>query len=99
MAYSDIALLADDRDFRGRIAAAASSEDDHLPMHPLTFADTYQWQIAGAPGFGDAYASAVAGDVERPGNDPAVISDAQILAVVQPLLAALPSSGPPPPNP
>jgi hypothetical protein len=98
MAYSDIALLAVDQDFRGRIAASAASENDHLPMHPLTFADTYQWQVAGAPGFGAAYASAIAGDIERPGNDPSVISDAQILAVVQPIADSL-VSGEPPPNP
>ena len=90
MAYSDIAALAIDFDFRARVAASAASENDHLPMHPLMFADTYQWQIAGAPGFGDAYASAVAGDVERPGNDPSVISDAQILGAVQPIVDSLP---------
>lgn len=94
MAYSDVAALAVDADFRARIAASAAIENSHLPMHPLSFADTYQWQISGAPGFGDAYASAVAGGVERPGNDPSVISDAQILAVVQPIVAAIT----PPPN-
>jgi hypothetical protein len=100
MAYSDIALLAVDQDFRGRIAASAASENDHLPIHPLMFADTYQWQIAGAPGFGEAYASAIAGDVPRPGNDPSVISDAQILAVVQPIVdTVIDPNIPPPPNP
>jgi hypothetical protein len=101
MAYSDIALLAMDIDFRNRIAAGASSETDHLPMHPITFADTYQWQVAGAPGFGDAYASAVAGNVERPGNDPSVISDGQILAVIQPLIEGIESGAavPDPPMP
>lgn len=98
MAYSDVAALAVDLDFRGRIAASAASEDPTLPMHPLTFADTFQWQVSGAPGFGDAYASAVAGDVPRPGNDPSVISDAQILAVVQPIIAVInaPPAGPNP---
>ena len=103
MAYADVAALALDRDFRNRIAAAASSEGT-LPtsMYPLTFADVYQWTIAGSPGFGDAYASALAGGVERPGNDPAVITDAQILSAVQPILADLPADdggNPPPPDP
>jgi hypothetical protein len=89
MPYSDNALLASDPDFRGRIAACAATENPMMPLHPLTFADTYQWQISGSPGFGDAYASALAGNVERPGNDPAVISDAQILSAVQPILASL----------
>lgn len=93
MAYSDVAALAQDIDFRNRISAAAATEGD-LPagLHPITFADTYQWQIAGAPGFGDAYASALAGGVERPGNDPAVISDAQILSAVQPIIDGLGST-------
>ena len=101
MAYSDVALLAQDLDFRNRIAASAATESPDLPMHPITFADTYQWQIAGAPGFGDAYASAIAGNVERPGNDPAVISDAQILGVVQPIITDLEAGGdsPEPPMP
>jgi hypothetical protein len=94
MAYSDVALLAQDIDFRNRVAAAAATEPTLL-IHPVTFADTYQWQIAGAPGFGDAYASALAGDVERPGNDPSVISDGQILAEVQPIIASI---QPPPPD-
>ena len=87
MAYSDNAALAEDRDFRGRIAACAATEDPMMTMHPLMFADTWQWQISGSPGFGEAYASALASDVDRPGNDPAVISDAQILSAVQPIMA------------
>lgn len=87
MAYSDNASLAEDRDFRARIAACAATEDPTMPTHPLMFADTWQWQISGSPGFGDAYASALASGVERPGNDVSVISDAQILSSVQPIIA------------
>jgi hypothetical protein len=41
--------------------------------------------MAAAPGFADAYASAVAGGVPAPGRDPSVISDAQILSAIQAL--------------
>lgn len=100
MAYSDIGLLAVDMDFRSRVGAAFASEPDPKPdMHPLTFADTFQWEIAGAPGFGDAYASAIAGGVQRPGNDPSVISDAQILTVVQGIIQEENEQANPGPNP
>jgi hypothetical protein len=40
-------------------------------------------EVCAAPGWGDAWASAVAGGVPDPGRDPAVIADGQILASVQ----------------
>ena len=81
MAYSDQALLSVDDDFLNRIAACAAVEvPDDLPQ---PWASAHIWRIAASPGFADAYASALAGGVPRPGNDPAVISDAQILAAVQ----------------
>lgn len=80
MAYSDIALLSADNDFilRTRACAATEGEPD-----PVQWSMDHQWAMAATPGFGDKYASALAGDVERPGNDPAVISDADILSAVQ----------------
>ena len=42
--------------------------------------------MAASPGFADAYEYALNTDVERPGNDPAVITDGQILAAVQALV-------------
>ena len=52
-------------------------------LHPTAWADQNQWQIAAAPGFAEAYQYALDTGVENPGNDPAVITDAQILAAVQ----------------
>jgi len=100
MALSDVAALANDRDFRDRIAACYAQEQEPVTngIHPLTWTDQYQFNIAGAPGFGDAYASALAGGVERPGNDPAVITDGQILGAVQALIAEL-ATPPDVPNP
>lgn len=89
MAYSDIAMLAADNDFILRTTACASTEQI---VDPRQWAIDHQWEMAGIPGFGDAYASAIAGGVERPGNDQSVISDNQILSAVQ-FLVAQPTGG------
>lgn len=86
MAYSDQALLSNDSDFMQRLGAAAAVEVDLAGTHPVTWAAENQWLIAAAPGFADAYASAIVNQVPRPGNDQGVISDAQILAAVQALI-------------
>lgn len=85
MAYSDVAALTGDYDFSLRCQACYATEPgaDAAGSGPSTWTAEHIWQLAGAPGFGDAYASAIASGVERPGNDPAVISDAQILGAVQ----------------
>jgi len=88
MAFSDQALLSVDPDFLARVSACVAAElggPGETP--PTTWAANNIWLVAAAPGFGDAYASAIAGGIPRPGNDPAVISDAQILAAVQALVA------------
>jgi hypothetical protein len=85
MAYYDVSQLAADPDFLLRVAACYSTETAGAAgaEYPTAWAGEHVWAIAGAPGFGDAYASAVAGDVPNPGRDPAVISDEEILAAVQ----------------
>lgn len=80
MAYSDIALLANDFDFTQRVTAAVATEGND---NPTQWIQQHYWEVAASPGFGDAYASAIAGGVERPGNDPSVISDPMILSAVQ----------------
>lgn len=80
MAYSDVALLAADNDFIMRTRACVAQEG---VADVVAWSTTNQWQMAGAPGFGEKYAYALATDVERPGNDPAVISDSEILAAAQ----------------
>lgn len=87
MAYSDIALLSSDNDFIQRTRACYANE---TTSDPIEWARDHQWQMAGMPGFGDAYASAILNGIERPGNDPAVISDSQILSAVQALMASEP---------
>lgn len=86
MAFYDQALLSADQDFTQRIAACAQTEGLIAAGEaPIQWAADHQWALAAAPGFADAYASAVEAGVERPGRDPSVISDAQILSAVQAL--------------
>jgi hypothetical protein len=89
MAYYDISLLAADGDFANRSMAAYATETLTDPTAPVAsnWWPTHNWDMAAAPGFGDAYASAIAGNVENPGRDPAVITDGQILSAVQALIA------------
>ena len=86
MSYSAQAILAQDGDFLLRISACAAVEVDRTHQ-PNTWANEHIWRISAAPGFADAYEYAINTDVERPGNDPSVITDAQILAAVQAELA------------
>ncbi len=85
MAYYDISLLASDGDYMQRVQAAYAVEtlNANDAENPSAWWATHSWDMAAMPGFGDAYASAVAGGVENPGRDPAVISDSQILSAVQ----------------
>lgn len=84
MAYSDIALLSADNDFIMRTRACYANE---TTSEPIEWAEAHQWQMASMPGFGDKYSYALANGVYRPGNDPSVISDSEILSAVQALIA------------
>jgi len=91
MAYYDIAQLSVDTDFLRRVTACYATETplgDPTAIDPPQWATQRAWDVAAAPGFGDAYASAVVSGNPRPGYDPAVISDAQILSAVQAIMAA-----------
>lgn len=85
MAYSDVALLSQDNDFINRTRAAVAQEGE---ADPVGWSNDHQWQMAGAPTFGDKYAYAILSGVERPGNDQSVISDPEILSAVQALRQA-----------
>ena len=95
MGYADQGDLSIDPDFRARIAACVAKEPGmSVPgEHPTSTADKIQWQVSAAPGFGDKYASALAGNVPRPGRDPSVISDEEILAAVTQVLAPAEGGG------
>lgn len=87
MAYWDISSLQADNDFALRTTAAYAVESLSTEGHldPPNWQAAHSWDMAAQPGFGDAYASALAGNVERPGRDPSVITDGQIGAAVQSL--------------
>lgn len=87
MSYEAQSLLSRDQDFQMRLTACAAVEVPNIPVDvgPPGWAALHIWQVAAAPGFADDYASALAAGVERPGNDPAVISDDELRAAVQAL--------------
>ena len=73
MSYWDISEMAQDSDLIARIWACAAQE--HLVVEIL--------RICAAPGWDAAWSSAIASEIDRPGKDAGVISDAMILASVQ----------------
>ena len=88
MAYYDVSLLASDQDFASRSMACYATETLQSPdaVDPASWWSQHAWHMAAVPGFGDAYASALANEVENPGRDPGVITDPQILSAVQALI-------------
>lgn len=83
MSYQTIALIAQDADLRQRlIACAAEQAKNTTPGHWI---DQRLWLLAATPGWGDKWASALAGSNPRPGWDESVITDGDILAAVQPM--------------
>lgn len=83
MALIDIALAAQDTDLRQRIAACIAGQTFGVREQPLALADLHAWRICAEPGWGEAFASALAAGKDRPGSDPAVIPDEMVLAAVQ----------------
>lgn len=82
--YLTIATIAGDPTMIQRVAACAAQEGQDEPHYWAT-QHGYTW--AAAPGWGAAWDSATAGGIADPGADPAVITDGQILAQVQGMLA------------
>jgi hypothetical protein len=86
MGYWEQSVLSQDIDFIHRVASCAAVE--RPAEDALSWAANNSWRVSAAPGFADAYSSALAGGVPNPGRDPSVISDGQILSAVQGLTAA-----------
>jgi hypothetical protein len=80
MAYYDVATMSADVDLASRVAACAAEEGR---ADPRNWAAESMLILAASPGWGEAWASAVAGGNEAPGRDGAVITDGMILAAVQ----------------
>lgn len=91
MSYKNVYDMAKDENLAIRIAGCVATQTGYtLPTgtvdHPVSIAEAIQWQCAGQPGWADAYAYAIATDVENPGLDEAVITDGMILSAVQSIL-------------
>ena len=86
MAYLDVFAMTQDTPLHGRLAAAAATEQ--APGDPDLWVATNRYALASAPGWGEAWASAVAAENENPGADPGVITDGMILSQVQAILGA-----------
>lgn len=97
MAYSDLALLVRDQDFSLRSQACYAVETVSNPdaIIPEQWWGLHAWDMAAQPGFADAYAYALAQTppIERPGNDPGVITDGMILSGVQSVNAVAAQAG------
>jgi len=90
MAYLDIANMTRSDSLLSRLSAAAASEQESgavlIPDLPEQWVSQHRWQLVAAPGWADAWASAVASDHEDPGADASVITDEMILAQTQAVL-------------
>ncbi len=94
MSYTTINQCANDEAFLARLRAAAAQEGHSNPEYAASA--LLRWPVSSASDVAEAYEFAVNSGNENPGGDPTVITDAQILAKVQPILEAY--EPPPPPT-
>jgi len=84
MSYTSISQCAADTAFFQRVQACAAQEGEG--SNPGAWASTHIWMIASDPEIEASYAYAVETGNPDPGGDPSAITDAQILAKVQPMI-------------
>ena len=92
MTYNAIAAAAQDHDLRQRVAACFAQETTG-PEQPEALASVHMWRIVANGPIADAYSYAVAANVPNPGKDEAVVTDANILAAVEAIVAPAPEAG------
>lgn len=85
MTYADDAAMRQDSDLRSRLVSCATQEGIDTPE---SWVNEHLGALAASPGWSDKWASGKAVRQHTVGNDPAVISDADILAAVQSLNTA-----------
>ena len=81
MSYNHIADAAQDSGLRRRVAACFAQQTTGTEQ-PEALASVHMWRIAADATIADAYAYGVDTNVDRPGRDEAVVTDAAILAAV-----------------
>lgn len=87
MSYWTTSEMALDNDLTRR-EAACYAQEPAADQDPTTWALANGLALAAQPGWGDAWASALASGNPAPGRDEAVITDSQILSGVQAVLGA-----------
>jgi hypothetical protein len=94
MTYNSVGKIASSMGMNRRISAAAAQEGTQENAQMWTM--NHIWQIAGSPGWAEAWESAEASATDNTNPDIGarddVVTDAMILAAVQPLV------NPPPPE-
>jgi hypothetical protein len=89
MSYNHIADAASDSDLRRRVAACFAQQTTGTEQ-PEALASVHMWRIAADNDIAAAYAYGVDTNVPNPGKDEAVVTDAQILAAVEAIVAPAP---------
>ena len=79
--YLAISAIANDAYMQERVRACFAQQTDDVDVVKTVWDTRYDW--AAAPGWGAAWESALAANVEEPGKDPGVITDEMILSQVQ----------------
>jgi len=88
MSYNTIAASAGDQALIMRIAACAAQEG--VEADPTTWAMQHVWHISSNSEIEEAYEYAVNSENPNPGGDDGAITDAMILAQVQPIVLGTP---------
>jgi hypothetical protein len=84
MSYTTVYQCANDDEFLARLMAAAAQEGHDNPEYAASA--LLRWPVSSASDIASAYEFAVNSSNPSPGGDPTVITDAMILAKVQPIL-------------
>jgi hypothetical protein len=94
MSFATQSQMAVDPDFLNRCTSCAASEiysvEPGSPTQPQSWVYQNAWFLATSPGFDAKYESAIAGGIGRPGWEPSVITDGDILSATQGLLESFP---------
>lgn len=90
MTYKNVAQITQSSSLFQRLTACAATQVDEYAKpkpYPQWIAE-HIWEIAASPGWADKWAYAMATHPEEdydPGDDESVITDGDILAVIQPM--------------
>jgi hypothetical protein len=93
MTYTSIAISAGDYALVRRVASCAAQEG--VTGDATAWATQHIWEIVSSTEIEEAYEYALGTENPNPGGDEGVITDAMILANVQPMLLPPPEPTPP----